>query len=84
MTVPKQAILFEPSLCDGCQACAVACSFRKYGAFSREGAALEIAFDPLAGKATTTFRPSCDLCGSLVTPMCIEFCAPRALTLGRR
>jgi Fe-S-cluster-containing dehydrogenase component len=82
--MPKQTILFEPRQCTGCLACELACTSRKHGAFGREGSAIRVAFDALAGLADATFTAACDLCGPLVTPLCIEFCATRALALGRR
>lgn len=82
--MPRQAILFDSRRCSGCLACEVACAFRKVGAFGREGAAIEVAFDALAGVAEATFGAACDLCGPLVTPLCVEYCAPGALALGRR
>lgn len=82
--MPKQTILFEPGACTGCLACEIACAWRKHGAFGREGSAIRVAFDALEGPPAAAFSRDCDLCGPLVTPMCIEFCATRALTLGRR
>lgn len=82
--MPKQTILFEPAACTGCLACELACSIRKQGAFSREGSAIRVTFDALERRIAATFSRACDLCGALATPMCVEFCATRALALGRR
>ena len=66
--------------CTGCRACELACSFHHTGAFQPDGASLRIERDDVEGRVFLQLDVSCDRCPAENLPLCVRFCAPRALT----
>ena len=70
----------DPRRCTGCRACELACSFHHSGLFQPERSSIKIMRDDSTGRIQITLDATCDLCQDASTPLCVLYCAPRALT----
>ena len=66
--------------CTGCRACELACSWHKTKMFSPEFASIRVYRDDSIGEIQVVLASTCDHCLNEDYPMCVKFCAPRALT----
>lgn len=66
-------------LCTGCRACEVACSYHHTKAFNPQQSSVRILRNNANGKIAYSLAESCDLCKGEKIPMCVDFCAPRAI-----
>ena len=73
------SILIDLEKCTGCQACEMACSFHFAKVFSHTLSAIHVQRDNKNGEIIAVISSKCDLCSDLPNPLCIQFCAPKAI-----
>jgi Fe-S-cluster-containing hydrogenase component 2 len=72
----------KKDICTGCYACMLACSFHRSHAFSLSKSAIEVVRNNTNGNIEVRVDQSkCDLCKDEPTPLCIQYCAPHALSI---
>jgi Fe-S-cluster-containing dehydrogenase component len=73
-------ISIDAKSCVGCSICEMACSFHHTRNFLPDNSSVRIYCDNQGG-LNFVFFPTCDLCVNESTPLCVEFCPPRAIKL---
>ena len=73
-------------LCTGCRSCEIACSFHHNKTFSRNNSSIRIKRNERKGEFEIIINYGkieelliCDMCADEETPLCVKFCAPKAI-----
>jgi Fe-S-cluster-containing dehydrogenase component len=80
MTILARMVI-DSGLCTACRACEIACHFHHTGTFGTAERSIRIHYDADTSEVRIIFDETCDACASEVEPLCVHFCAPRAITL---
>lgn len=80
-----------PERCTACMSCILACSLHHAQRFDRKAASIEVS---VLGKERKTCisihktkqgeRQACDYCERETEPLCVKYCAPKAIIWGGR
>ena len=94
MSMGEVRLMIEPTRCDGCRLCELACSFKKYKEFNPEKSAIKVfrkekqgiyfpIVSPFAGVLLDDEKKPifCDLCGG--KPKCVEWCPNNVIYLNK-
>lgn len=65
--------------CTGCKSCEIACSFHFSKVFSPQISAIRIWRSNVSGDIEISLHSNCDLCNKEEEPLCVKYCAPKAL-----
>lgn len=65
--------------CTGCKSCEIACSFHFSKVFSPQISAIRIWRSNVSGDIEMSLHSNCDLCNNEEEPLCVKYCAPKAL-----
>ena len=65
--------------CTGCKSCEIACSFHFSKVFSPQISAIRIWRSNVSGDIEINLHSNCDLCNKEEEPLCVKYCAPKAL-----
>lgn len=82
------SIFVKPKLCTGCRACELVCSFHNEGLFGRRSSSIRVKKTERHGEMDIILNVkegetvACDLCIGERIPLCVRFCASRALSVG--
>lgn len=79
----KYEIKINESLCTGCMACVLACSYYHTQSFFFSASAIKIDRDNKEGTIKAYIDEKCNMCEDFEMPSCIQFCAPKAITIIR-
>ncbi len=81
----KYKIKITNSLCTGCQACVLACSYHHSQKFGLNGKSSMIVFkNNNDGKVEIKYdQTSCDMCPDEDIPLCMQFCPMKAINFIR-
>lgn len=63
--------------CTGCRSCELACSWHFYKTFNPEASAIKV--NRYDEEIELYINSTCDLCYQEDIPLCIKYCAPKAL-----
>jgi Fe-S-cluster-containing hydrogenase component 2 len=77
----KIYLKFNASLCNGCRACELACSFCLEGICDPSVSKIRIIRNNATGEIFSEIPSSCPQCSFEVQPCCVSFCAIGALTI---
>jgi Fe-S-cluster-containing dehydrogenase component len=69
--------------CTGRRACEIACSFHHAKKFSPSFSSIKVRRDEKEGFFNLEISNTCDLCKDEREPLCIKYCAAKALDLKR-
>lgn len=74
-------IVRDAKKCYGCGNCALACSFHHKKVLSPELSSIKVLNDLRTGQIEWTVDFTCDQCRSEPEPLCVKYCAYRALSV---
>ncbi len=74
------SLKIDTTLCNGCRACELACSFHLKGVCDPTISKIKITRDNETGDVFCDLPPSCPECSFEAKPPCIDACAIGALT----
>ena len=81
----QKRIIFSNSICTGCRACEVACSFHHERVFASAHSSIFVDREEEKGlfelRIIREGRYACDMCEGEEMPFCIKYCAPKALSV---
>jgi Fe-S-cluster-containing hydrogenase component 2 len=82
--ITKEIIQVHVPSCTGCRSCELACGFHWTKQMDPSRSSIRIKKDSETGKIEVKIANTCNVCRDRETPMCVEVCSPRALSLGRK
>lgn len=71
----------DTDLCTACRACELACHYHHTRTFGTSESSVIVRYRPDVGQVAITFDRTCDRCAEEVTPFCVQFCDPGAISL---
>jgi len=71
-------ILIKQENCTGCRSCEMACSYHLTRAFQPSASRIQVIWDSEQGEMHLQ-KGECDLCRGEKEPLCVKYCAPKAL-----
>lgn len=74
----------DESLCTGCMACVLACSYHFNKTFSLTLGAICVYRDLKEGTIEVSISSLCNKCPEHDIPLCMQFCAPEAIFFKRK
>jgi len=72
-------IVRNATLCYGCRACQLACSFHQTGSFWPERSSIQVSRNPQNGLVQWAMSSTCDGCKAEEVPLCVKYCSYQAL-----
>lgn len=71
-------ILLNTSKCTACRACEIACHFHHTSRFGTSSSSIHILYDGDTSDLDIKIDNTCDSCGGLVLPYCVNSCTTGA------
>jgi Fe-S-cluster-containing dehydrogenase component len=79
-----ETILAHAKACTTCLACELACGFRWSKKMDPARSTIRVRRSNATGLVDIQILEGCDACRGAETPLCVQVCAPRVLSLGRK
>ena len=73
-------IIRNTNLCQGCKACALACSLHHTGGFNPEAGSIRVKRHNPIGYVEWSIDSTCDSCEGEDEPLCVKYCVYNALS----